>query len=173
MSFQENNKSSSKVRFASSKTPPRKAKTRISKNSVSQAAFNELNEINKPETITSEIKHSSVNASQHIIEVQKAVAGNYFFQEALWNIVTYLLCYYQVVYCTFRRFNATASWYGTCLPLVSSVWLSSSHWGFHLFASKSLFHRLGVVQHWSSIFWVRRISAGKYWRWESFDIAVD
>lgn len=70
-SVKENNKSSSKVRFTSSKAPPRKAKTRLSKNSVSQAAFNELNEINKPETITSENKSSNLTISQHVLSIQK------------------------------------------------------------------------------------------------------
>lgn len=76
-SVKENNKSSSKVRFTSSKTPPRKAKTRLSKSSVNQATFNELNEINKPEPIEGKsvvATATSVSTVQHAISIQKAVA---------------------------------------------------------------------------------------------------
>ncbi|GAB6019681.1 anaphase-promoting complex subunit cdc27 [Chamberlinius hualienensis] len=72
-SVKENNKTASKNRITSSKTPTKKTKTRFAKNSVSQAAFNEINEINKPETITSENK-LAISTINHVFNVQKAAA---------------------------------------------------------------------------------------------------
>lgn len=74
-SVKENNKSSSKTRFTSPKAPTRKTKTRSSKSNITQANFNELNELNKPESMMDpESKLSNVSALQHAIGVQKTAA---------------------------------------------------------------------------------------------------
>uniref|UniRef100_T1JEI7 Cell division cycle protein 27 homolog n=1 Tax=Strigamia maritima TaxID=126957 RepID=T1JEI7_STRMM len=89
-SVKENNESSSKSRFSSPKTPPRKSKPRSSKNSnnnnnntMSQTTFNELNELNKSSELSNPLENkanlinsgvNNITYSQHLVNIQKATA---------------------------------------------------------------------------------------------------
>lgn len=75
-SVKENNKSSTRNRFISTKAPSKKTKTRTARTSITEPKESELNEINKPEIQQENKLSSSVTLMQAALSMQKASAGN-------------------------------------------------------------------------------------------------
>ena len=77
-SVKENNKSSTRNRFISTKAPSKKTKTRTARTSIIEPKESELNEINKPEIQQENKLSNSVTLMQAALNMQKASAGNFF-----------------------------------------------------------------------------------------------
>ncbi|XP_035234196.1 cell division cycle protein 27 homolog [Stegodyphus dumicola] len=90
-SVKENNKSSTRTRFISTKTPTKKTKARTSRTSITEPKESELNEINKPEIQCENKLSNSVTIMQAALSMQKASAGKLFIFVLLFFIFIYLV----------------------------------------------------------------------------------
>jgi len=77
-SVKENNKSSSRNRFISTKPPTKKSKARTARTTITEPKESELNEINKSEIQCENKLSNSVSIMQAALSMQKASAGKTF-----------------------------------------------------------------------------------------------
>ncbi|GIY69720.1 cell division cycle protein 27 homolog [Caerostris darwini] len=94
-SVKENNKSSTRSRFISTKAPTKKPKTRTTRTPISEPKESELNEINKPENQYENKLSNSFSMMQAALSIQKASAeGLMTLMQELGKAQLYLGHYY-------------------------------------------------------------------------------